>query len=195
MRKTFVIFLLTLLFPITVEFLSRSYAMPPVVKTAPKEQNAVASARVAPPKRIIIPRLSVDTFIEHVGLDSNGNMDIPRNVNNVAWYSLSARPGELGSAVIAGHLDTVTGDPSVFYYLAYLEENDEIYIEDYSGSMHVFSVVGRQIYNVDAMPLSFVFSNTDASRLNLITCAGAYDAYKQGYQERTVVYALKTSGF
>ena len=41
-----------------------------------------------------------------------------RNVEDVGWYELGARPGEAGNGVIAGHLDTDRGAPAAFFLRA-----------------------------------------------------------------------------
>lgn len=41
---------------------------------------------------------------------------MPKRFDTVAWYVLGPRPGELGKAVMAGHLDAKTG-PAIFWRL------------------------------------------------------------------------------
>ena len=41
--------------------------------------------------------------VEDVGLTPGGAMDVPKGPSDVAWFDLGPRPGEVGSAVIAGH--------------------------------------------------------------------------------------------
>src|SRR5260221_1494026 len=52
------------------------------------------------PVEMRIPKLHMDAQIESVGLDSHQRMDVPKKVNDVAWYNLGSKPGEKGSAVI-----------------------------------------------------------------------------------------------
>src|SRR4051794_4191881 len=67
-----------------------------------------ASLRSGSPVRLRIPALSLRTSIEPVGLRA-GALDVPTNVWNVGWFQLGPRPGDVGNAVIDGHLDSVTG--------------------------------------------------------------------------------------
>lgn len=141
------------------------------------------------PKSLVIPSLEVSVDVEHVGKDSEGRMDIPQDPLNTAWYELGALPGEKGNAVIAGHYDTPTGDPSIFYDLASLQEGDEIVSVDEEGNEYVFKVTDIVTYDNDEFPLREVFGSHDKARLNLITCAGEFDRELKDYSERTVVYS------
>lgn len=141
------------------------------------------------PMRVIIPKLGVDAQIEHVGLDKDKRMDVPKEDMNAAWYNKGPKPGELGSAVLAGHLDTKTGGPAVFYRLSELQTGDEIQVQDRSGLIQTFEVAEVRSYKDETFPVSLVFSQNDTKRLNLITCAGTFDSGAQNYSDRTVVFA------
>lgn len=68
------------------------------------------------PLRLSLPRLRIDADVEQVGLAPDGAMDVPERFDTVGWYRLGARPGELGNAVLAGHLDAKTA-PAIFWRL------------------------------------------------------------------------------
>jgi sortase (surface protein transpeptidase) len=142
---------------------------------------------IAPPRQLIVPKLNLTTDIEYVGLDDNQRMDVPQDWNQVAWYQLGPKPGEQGSAVIAGHLDSPTG-PSVFYHLNQLEPGDLIHTIDTLGQEHQFIVFDKATYSDANFPISLVFSQADARRLNLITCSGQFDKQTQNYSNRLVVF-------
>lgn len=141
------------------------------------------------PVTLTIPRYNVTAKIESVGLDSKKRMDIPKNFNNVAWYNLGFKPGEKGSAVIDGHVDTPTGAPAVFANISRLNAGDEIKIQDSNDRMYIFVVKKVTAYPYDQLPMQAIFNTTDRPRLNLITCAGTWDKINKNYSERTVVYA------
>jgi sortase A len=144
------------------------------------------------PKSFSIPNIGVTAHIESVGLDSEKRMDVPENVQDVAWYDLGARPGAIGSAVIDGHLDTQTGAPAVFYYLKNLKDGDTIQITDQNGKTYTFRVTNVTTYPYDQLPLKDIFASADKPHLNLITCGGTWDKVKKNYSNRTVVYAELT---
>jgi len=141
------------------------------------------------PHMLIIPKLEIEADVESVGLDSRRNMDVPKNAENVAWYNLGARPGEKGNAVLAGHLDTITGAPAVFYELDKLENGDTITVEDTERNIFTYTVTGKETYKTEEFPLQEVFGDTEIYRLNLITCTGTFDNSEKSYSHRTVVYS------
>lgn len=142
------------------------------------------------PTRIIIPKLGVDTAIENVGITSDGAMDTPQNFDQVGWFSLGVKPGEMGSSVFAGHLDTQTGAPAVFYYLSQMTEGDEFQIVDETGRTLTFRVYQTGSYSENAFPLTDVFEKADGRYVNLITCHGIWQYGSHTYSDRFVVSAV-----
>jgi sortase A len=136
---------------------------------------------------IRIPSIDVDTYIESVGLDNESKMDVPQEAMNVGWYNLGFKPGEKGSAVIAGHLDKIDGSPAVFWNLSKIQLGDAINVMDEDGKEFRYVVTDKKEYEAKDVPLQEVFNSTDKARLNLITCAGSYK--EKSYSHRTVVYA------
>lgn len=147
------------------------------------------AASVGKPQRIKIPSLNVDAKVEWVGVDNAGNMDIPSDFNNTAWYSPGPKPGEKGSAVIDGHVDNPRGEPAVFAKITGMLPGDIIQVFDENNKVYKFSVVKVEDYDLETIPLTKIFSREGPSMLNLITCAGVYDREKKMYNKRTVVYA------
>jgi hypothetical protein len=64
--------------------------------------------------RLTIPKLGIAPYVEPVGL-VQGAMDVPSNIWDVAWLKIGPRPGDVGNAVIDGHLDAING-PAIFLY-------------------------------------------------------------------------------
>lgn len=140
------------------------------------------------PVRLEIPAIQVSTSIEQVGRLPNGQMDVPKIAQNVAWFDESALPGQKGRpAVVAGHLDSPTG-PAVFYRLRMLVPGDEMVVTYENGDEHVFVVEGKERYLFDNAPLSKIFGRNPGRMLNLITCDGAWNSGAANYQQRLVVY-------
>src|SRR5690606_4056901 len=119
---------------------------------------------------------------------SQGRMDVPVDWYNAGWYQYGPRPGEQGSAVIAGHLDTPTGDTSIFYNLDNLATGDQVQVTDVTGKTLTFEVVDSQVFSDQNFPLKLVFEQNDAARLNLITCTGTFDQSARNYSDRLVVF-------
>jgi LPXTG-site transpeptidase (sortase) family protein len=131
--------------------------------------------------------LNITAPVEFVGEDSEGKMDVPKEVNNVAWYQYGYIPGTPGNAVIAGHLDSTTG-PAVFYRLATLKAGDDIFVTDDAGKQRHFKVTHTATHPSASFPIQEVFGPSAERQLNLITCEGTYDRASKNYSDRTVVY-------
>lgn len=153
------------------------------------EKSEEVVTPIGKPVNLSIPEIGVNSDIEYVGLDSKRNMDVPKKAENVAWYELGPKPGELGSAVLAGHLDAPDGSPAVFWDLKILKVGDEIITTDEDGKKQTFIVKGVESYPWDDFPLEEVFADSSGRKLNLITCEGDFDRETKNYSKRTVVYA------
>lgn len=143
------------------------------------------------PVRILIPKIDVDASLESVGVTADGEMDIPKNPSDAAWFNLGPRPGEYGSAVISGHYGWKNGIAAVFDDLSKLNKGDKIYVEDDKGNAISFTVREIRSYDPDA-DASDVFNADDGgSHLNLITCEGIWNADLKSYSKRLVVFTDK----
>lgn len=155
---------------------------------SPQISGTVAISQ-AVPVRLRIPAIGVDAEIEAVEQDRSGRMDTPSQVDDVAWYAPGSAPGEIGNAVLAGHLDRIGGAPAVFWKLGKLAVGDDIFVTDRAGVSYHFRVTGVESYPYDAAPLDAIFGFGIRSRLNLITCRGKWDRGGQTYTQRLVVYS------
>lgn len=151
--------------------------------------DVIESQQIAKPTKFSIPKIEINTAIEAVGMDARGRMDVPQNVNNVAWYKLGYKPGDEGSAVISGHYDQSTGAPAVFYNLSKLNTGDEINVEDEAGNKRTFIVFDKKQFPYESLPLRDIFATAGSPTLNLITCAGNWDTNNKNYSMRTVIYS------
>lgn len=114
-------------------------------------------------------------------------MSVPKEWMDVGWFDLGYRPGEKGSAVIAGHLDSTT-DRAVFWDLHKLKAGDKVLLKDESGAKLTFQVMSSQPYPFDRAPLEKIFGPAGVPMLNLITCNGTFDRASKNYNQRLVVY-------
>ncbi len=147
--------------------------------------------RVGLPTLLKIPSINVDAPVEYVGLTQDGAMDVPKDTVNVGWFNLGLRPGENGSAVIAGHFGTINNIPHVFDNLHKLHKDDKIYIEDEKGRDIIFVVREIQRYGKDEDSSSIFSSSDGKAHLNLITCAGVWNKAEKTFSERLVVFTDK----
>jgi len=143
------------------------------------------------PIRLRIPSIDTDAIVEHLGVTPDGIMDAPRNIDNVAWFNLGPRPGEIGSAVIAGHYGLKNGKASVFTNLYKLRKDDKLYVEDDKGVATSFIVREIRKYDQKADASGIFNSNDGHAHLNLITCEGDWDEVSKSYLERLIVFSEK----
>jgi sortase (surface protein transpeptidase) len=158
----------------------------------PAAMAGVGSSFILPgkPTRLIIPAIGVNANIQSVGLfwNGDGEMSIPTNFTDVAWYNGGPRPGMPGNAVIDGHLDGRNVKEAVFYELGDLKPGDLVEVVDTKGKTWQFQVVRLATYAVNATTTDIFLGDASAARLNLITCAGDWVTSENGYNERVVVF-------
>ena len=144
----------------------------------------------ANPSRLIISSIGVDTAVEMVGILHDGNLATPslRPWDDVGWYAAGPRPGEVGSAVIDGHLDRPGGSPAVFWNLRDLQVGDSVMITDTAWGTERFRVRRLALYHARQVPIQKIFGDESGSYLNLITCAGDWIASEHQTALRLVVY-------
>ncbi len=164
--------------------------------STPLVKNAIAVSKPEQmsfglPLRLKIPKINVRAAFEYVGLTSQGAMDVPKNPINVAWFDLGQRPGEAGSAVVAGHYGWKDGKASAFDNLYKLRKGDKLYVENDKGLTVSFVVREIKKYNYQADAPTVFGSSDGKSHLNLITCGGIWNKAKKSYSERLVVFADK----
>ncbi len=158
------------------------------IEAAPTE----GAAQVAEPVSLVIPSIGVSTSLVHLGLTSSGALQIPPTTSVAGWYAGSPRPGSIGSAVIAGHIDSVTG-PGVFFRLSQLQRGARVYVRRADGTLAVFEVTEVQMYAKDAFPTAAVYGAVPDPELRLITCGGTFDYSTRSYLSNTVVFATEVS--
>ncbi|MDU0367177.1 class F sortase [Microbacterium sp. KSW4-17] len=163
----------------------------PGVGAAAGFQDPVApsSANTAPPVHISIPSIGVSSDL--VGLDrgEDGWIQAPADYDAVGWYEKGVLPGEVGPAVIAGHVDSPTG-PAVFIDLPRLAPGDTVAVERADGSTANFVVTGLQTVEKDSFPTESIYAPTPTPQLRLVTCAGAWDPASGHYVDNLVVTAV-----
>ena len=150
------------------------------------------TAQVAEPVSLVIPAIGVSTSLVHLGLTSTGALQVPPTTAVAGWYTGSPRPGAIGSAVIAGHIDSYLG-PGVFYRLSQLQRGDRVYVRRADGTLAVFKVTEVQMYPKEAFPTAAVYGATPTPELRLITCGGTFDYSTGSYLSNTVVYATEVT--
>jgi hypothetical protein len=151
------------------------------------------SLRRSLPVSVAIPAIGVHSVLLHLGVKPDGTMQVPplhRKPSAAAWYKYSVTPGQIGTSVIEGHVDSKQG-PDVFFRLGALRPGDLVNVRLADGITAVFRVTGVRQYLKSTFPAKTVYRDaTRFAALRLITCGGAFDYATSQYLSSTVVFAF-----
>jgi hypothetical protein len=142
----------------------------------------------ATPVRLQIPAIGVDSGLIPLALAADGTLETPPTGVSAGWYTGAATPGEMGPAVVAGHLDW--NGPGVFYKLRSLAPGDQVSVTRDDASVAIFTVTEVVLYAKDAFPTDRVYGGLDYAGLRLITCGGTFDKASGHYEDNIVAYAF-----
>jgi Sortase domain len=145
--------------------------------------------RVARPIALYIPAIGVRTRLIRLGLMPSGALQVPASAAVAGWYTGSPRPGAIGSAIIAGHIDSDKG-PGVFFRLRELKPGNLIYVRRSDGSLAVFRVTSIRAFAKARFPAAQVYGAVPNSQLRLITCGGTFDRATGHYLSNAVAFAV-----
>lgn len=165
--------------------------------SAPAVPTPSVSASSAPPalppsypKRISIKSIAVDAPFTPLAIGPSGQLDAPpaNDANLAGWFKNGATPGERGTSVVAGHVDTRTG-PAVFLLLSTLKAGNTVDITREDGIVATFEVDSVETFSKADFPNERVYADQGSAQLRLITCGGVYDKKKKDYEDNVVVFA------
>jgi hypothetical protein len=170
---------------------SRAADQAPSGLDAAKEFRSARGYRATPaPVRIDIPRIGVSSSLMRLGRDSGGAVETPplSRAAVAGWYELGPRPGDPGSAVILGHVDS-DGGPAVFFRLRELRRGDEVRVGRADGSSVSFVVERTEQFPKERFPTDDVYYPTLTPGLRLVTCGGQFDYQTDHYLSNIIVFA------
>jgi sortase (surface protein transpeptidase) len=154
--------------------------------TAQPAEAVVAQLPKSVPVRLRIPAIGVDSTLMDLGLKPDGTLETPPGAFPAGWFTGAPTPGELGPAIIVGHVRYET--PGVFARLTELKADDEILVRRKDGTTARFRVTRLSHFAKAAFPTKKVYGNIDHAGLRLITCGGL-DASTNKFEENVVVFA------
>lgn len=148
----------------------------------------------ATPTRVRIPAIAVSAPLMSLALDSTGRLAAPpqQDRNLAGWYGDGASPGEIGTAVIAGHVDNNQG-PAVFYNLGALKPGAEVDVDRSDGVTAVFTIDSVAAYPTRAFPNDKVYGDSTRAELRIITCGAGFDKRTHEYSGNVVAFAHLTA--
>jgi sortase (surface protein transpeptidase) len=154
--------------------------------------SQVRTRSTATPTRLLIPSIGVDSGLEGLHQDSRGVLVAPQVAATAGWWEQGVVPGDVGAAVIVGHLDTILG-PAVFEHLKQLRPGDLIEVRMSDGRTVRFSVDGSHVVAKALFPSKEVYGATPDAQLRLITCSEPFDPVAHSYTDNLVVFATRRS--
>ncbi len=157
----------------------------PVVAERGTERTA------ATPVRVRVPSIGVDSELLRLGTDATGVLVPPDDFDRAGWFADGAVPGDVGPAVVAGHVDSVDG-PAVFSRLGELGPGAEVLVDREDGTTARFAVTGVDRYPKSDFPTESVYGPTPRAELHLVTCGGEFDRAARSYLDNVVVTAVLT---
>jgi hypothetical protein len=143
------------------------------------------------PVRLEIARIGVSTGLQRLGRAADGTVEVPTGPHRwdtAGWYAGGTRPGDPGSAVILGHVDSTSG-PAVFSRLRQLRPGDKVEVVRADGSRVRFAVERVAQYDKARFPTDEVYYPTLTPALRLVTCGGEFDATVRHYRSNVIVFA------
>ena len=143
---------------------------------------------VAPPVRLRIPALRIDTPLQQLGRAPDRTVEVPADFGVAGWFAGGPRPGQSGPAVILGHVDSRRG-PGVFFPLARVTPGTDVHVDRADGSTVTFRVTGVLTVAKDGFPTEQVYAPTLQSSLRLVTCGGPFDHAAGSYRDNVIVSA------
>jgi LPXTG-site transpeptidase (sortase) family protein len=160
--------------------------------TVPEESPTEVAPSAPLPASVSIPAIGVQSELITLGLNPDGTLAVPEpgpDYDKAAWFDGSPRPGEVGPAVLEGHVDSAANGPSVFYRLGELAVGDRVDVTREDGSVVTFEVYEVRVVPKDDFPTLDVYGNSGGPELRLITCGGPFDSSAGSYVDNVVVFA------
>lgn len=176
----------------------------PSTSTSPSADRTTDEGRGAPPSPAVaeampasapvsvrIPAIDVSAPVHGLGLDAQGRLMVPsrERYDEVGWYDGSPTPGEVGPAVLEGHVTGSGHDPSVFFRLGEVRPGDRIEVDREDGTTAVFEVTTVRSSPKADFPRIDVYGATKGPELRVITCGGTYDATARRHLDNVIVFA------
>ena len=150
-----------------------------------------ATARSVPVS-LRIKAIGVSVSLSQLGLNADRSAQVPTKYEEPGWFKLGPTPGQVGSAVILGHVDDKQG-PAVFFKVNTLKAGDAVDVSLTNGVVSHFVVQTVQTYSKSEFPAAKVYASHGYSALQLVTCGGRFDKATGHYESNVVAYTTLAS--
>jgi sortase (surface protein transpeptidase) len=152
----------------------------------------VAAVPRSVPVELRVPAIGLAVPLSGLGLNPDRTVEVPTDFQRAGWFELGPSPGQRGSAVILGHVDSYLG-PAVFFRLRALRKGDEVSVSLADGAVTHFVVTQVVTYLKEAFPAELVYGSHGSSALQLVTCGGEFDPVARSYRSNVVAFTSLVS--
>jgi LPXTG-site transpeptidase (sortase) family protein len=155
-----------------------------------EQAKGPAALPASPPTGVEIPKIGAKSTLVPLGLNEDGTIEVPpvSAPMQAGWYTQAPTPGEIGPAVILGHVDG-NKQPGIFYRLKELAKGDEVRVSRTDGTTARFTVTKVDQVSKKDFPTDQVYGDVTDAELRLITCGGTFDHNAHSYEDNIIVYA------
>ncbi|MEZ0447721.1 class F sortase [Cellulomonas sp. ICMP 17802] len=165
----------------------------PVYDAALGAQAAVPAT--PPPVRLVVPDVGIDMAVDAVGVQEDGQMQIPEDADRAGWYEFGPAPADpAGSTVLAAHVDSRLTGIGPFARLRDVGVGATLTVTTADGSERGYRVVGVEKVPKEGAPVAQWFDRSGAPRLVLVTCGGTFRRDIGHYTDNVVVTAEPLGG-
>lgn len=159
-----------------------------VIQKAKPAIHASPSLPRSLPQSLRISAVGINAPFVEIGRQADDTLAVPNGYDIVGWYNGSPTPGEIGPAVVVGHLDSPR-NVAVFWRLHELQLGQIIEITRADGSMAKFKVDEVNQFAQEHFPTDRVYGAINYAGLRLVTCGGQFNRATQHYSHNTVIFA------
>lgn len=157
---------------------------------------AVVQMAAPAPVSVSVPGLDAESTLVPLYLDDDRRLQVPPvdQPLQAGYFASGVRPGEVGPAVIAAHVNgrNTAGEsvPGLFARLRDLQPGALVHVAREDGSTVTFKVTRSESYAKAEFDTAAVYGDTEGPELRLITCHGRFLTDLRSYEDNLVLFAV-----
>lgn len=168
----------------------RSTAVVPTDIPVVDATEIVVPEPTPPPRSVRIAGVDVAMPVIATGVAEDGQMELPDDPSVLGWYRFGPAPGDRrGSAVLAGHVDSIEKGIGPLARLASVPVGERIVVTGPDGKRLTYQVTDVARIAKAALPIDAIFRPGGRHQLVVVTCGGRYLPDAGGYEDNIVLTA------